>query len=399
MSTEQITIIGGGVIGCAIAYELSKLPRKEIFVLERNGEIKNNQSLRNSGVIHAGIYYPKNKEPLKAQFCVKGNRLLYDFCKEYEVPHKKTGKLVVATCEREEEYLDDILRTALDNDVPITKISGDEAKKMEPNVCVSSALYIPTSGIIEPSKLIATLEKLAKDNGVFFAPGNEVCGVNAKINLFEVISKCGNSMEKFETNILINAAGLYSDDIAKMINPESPYVMDPIRGESAKFYTIRKNIFVGMNVYPAPHGIDSTGKKMEVTLDEYKKLLDEKKVSRTVGVHLTPTFDITNNKQTVSIGPAPRGKVGKEDYGSELPLHPEKYYFERVKDFFPNLKSEDIELYQAGIRAKLKNYNDFVIERDPKYPGCINLIGIDSPGLTSSLAIAEYVRALVEQSN
>ena len=121
-----ITIIGGGVCGCAVAYELSKLPLGDIALLERNPKIRGeNQSSRNSGVIHAGIYYSRDKEPMKARFCVEGNRLLYEFCEEYGIPHKRTGKLVVATNPMEEEYLEDTLRIAQENGVPgVERIDG-----------------------------------------------------------------------------------------------------------------------------------------------------------------------------------------------------------------------------------------------------------------------------------
>ena len=154
----------------------------------------------------------------------------------------------------------------------------------------------------------------------------------------------------------------------------------------------------GMNVYPTPYGFyNDTGERAEVPFDEFQKLLKEGKISKTVGVHLTPTFDLVNGENvignTVTLGPTSTVGKGKEDYGSDL--HPEELYFRRVKDFFPNLKLEDISLHQAGIRAKLKDHYDFVVERDEKYPNCINLVGIDSPGLTSSLAIAKYVKEMM----
>ena len=147
------TIIGGGVVGCAIALEISREYNKNIVLIEKNRQIKGeNQSSRNSGVIHAGIYYDNNREPLKARLCVKGNDLLYKFCTKYNIPHKKTGKLVVAVNSLEEEYLEDLYRVALENNVPGIKIiDSKEVKKFEPNVRAISALYVPTSGIIEPT--------------------------------------------------------------------------------------------------------------------------------------------------------------------------------------------------------------------------------------------------------
>jgi len=398
-----ITIVGGGVIGCAIAYELSKSLESEIFLIEKNSNIRGeNQSSRNSGVIHAGIYYQKKKGPLKARFCVNGNKMLYEFCEKYDVPYNKTGKLVVATNQTEEEYLDDVLETALDNEVPnVKRITGKEAREFEPNINASSAIYVPTSGIVEPTELVNKLHKLAENDGAYFITGNKVIDVNPKKDLFQITTKSGDNLETFETRILINSAGLYSDEIAKMVNPNSSYEIEPVKGEAAKFYKTGKNgVFMnGMNIYPAPYGFyNENGEKAEVSFKEFLELLKDGKVTKTVGVHLTPTFDIKNGKyvvgETVTIGPSSTFGVGKEDYSHS---HPEEYYLQKVKDFFPNLKLEDIALHQTGIRAKLKDHYDFIIEKDSQYPNCINLIGIDSPGLTSSLAIAKYVKELVKE--
>jgi L-2-hydroxyglutarate oxidase LhgO len=400
-----ITIIGGGVVGCAVAYELSQHSDQDIFLIERNAKIRGeNQSSRNSGVIHAGIYYPKSRMPLKARFCVEGNRLLYEFCKEHNVSHKNTGKLLVATNPIEEESLVDVLKTAQDNGVPgIKLINGRKAKEYEPNVIATSALYVPTSGIIEATEYVNTLYKLAQGNGVHFVTGNEVINIDSRQAKFQVTTKSlNNATESFETEILINAAGLYSDDISRMVNSDSPYQMDPLRGEAAKFYkTRRANIAMnGLSVYPAPYGFyNATGEKAEVSFRELEKLVQSGKVTKTIGIHLTPTFDIVGDKyaigKTVTIGPTSTIGIKKDDYSSNL--YPPKYYLESIRRFFPNLKLEDIELHQAGIRAKLKGYSDFIIERNKKQPNFINLVGIDSPGLTSSLAIARYVRELIKK--
>jgi L-2-hydroxyglutarate oxidase LhgO len=402
MTRIKATIIGGGVIGCAVAYELSKYLKGEICLLEKNLRMMcENQSLRNSGVVHAGIYYPKKKEPLKAKLCVEGNKLLYDFCEEHEVQYKQTGKLVVANTDMEEEYLDDVLRIALGNGVPgIKKISRREALRMEPNVEVQSALYVPTSGIVEAAEFTQKLCSLAKLSGVYILPGNEVVDINVGKNTLEVRVNLGGVRTMFETEILINAAGLYSDEIAKIVNPESPYEIDPVRGESAKFYKSRREdiSMEEMNVYPAPYGYyTATGEKADVSLNKFKRLLEEGKITRTVGVHLTPTFNSVGEEnvigKTVIVGPIKTTKVGKEDYGFNL--KPEEKYLEMVKSFFPNLRKEDIQLHQTGIMAVLKRHPDFVIERDKKFPNCINLIGIDSPGLTASLAIGKYVMEML----
>lgn len=404
MSEEvPVLVVGGGVVGCAIAYELSRSIVDRVFVVERNGSIRGeNQSSRNSGVIHAGIYYPQKTCSLKARLCVEGNRMLYEFCEKHGVPYKKTGKLVVATNPREEEYLArDILMIAQENNVPdVAFISGREVKKLEPNVVATSALFVPTSGIVDATGLVNKLHMLAESRGAVFVTGTEVVNVAAKGEGFDITTRSGGTTETFEARFLINAAGLYSDRIAKMVNPDSPYEIDPVRGESAKFYkTKRADIFMsGMNVYPAPYGYyNNTGEKADVGFDEFRRLLDAGIVAKAVGIHLTPTFDVADGRyvlgSTVTVGPTTTVGIGREDYSSNL--READYYAAGVRRFFPHVRAEDLLPHQAGIRAKLKGHSDFVIERDERYPRCIHLVGIDSPGLTSSLSIASYVASLV----
>jgi len=397
-----ITIIGGGVCGCAIAYELSKLPVGDIALLERNAKIRGeNQSSRNSGVIHAGIYYPRDKEPLKARFCVEGNRLLYEFCEEYGIPHKRTGKLVAATNPMEEEYLEDTLRIARENGVPgVERIDGEKVREYEPNVLATSAIYVPSSGIIDATELVSRLHMLAECNGVMFGTGNEVVDVRAEGNRFVVVVKVRNTTDKIETRVLVNAAGLYSDIIMKMIDPRSPYRIVPIRGESARFYSSKRDDIAmnGMSVYPVPIGHFPDGRRLEVPFDEFQEMYLDGKVSKTTGIHLTPTLDLDAENhiigKTVTIGPAYSvGQIDREDYGHSVDA---PYYLNGVTSFFPGLELEDISLHQTGINAKLQAHSDFVIEKDPGYPNLVNLLGITSPGLTSALAIARYVRELLD---
>lgn len=398
----KITIIGAGVVGCAVAYQLSK-KHSEIFVIEKNSKVTaENQSSRNSGVIHAGIYYPQDEAPLKAKLCVAGNRMLYDFCQEFDVPCQKTGKLVMATETWHLDYLRDAFQIAQQNGVPGAKIiSSDDAKHMEPNVHCIQAAYFPTSGIVEPTQLVYRLFTLASQNGAYFLTQTEVIDVKAKQGYFEITTKTGNRIENFETEILINSAGLHADAIASMTDPDCPYQIFPVRGEMAKFYKTRQReiYHAGMNLYPVPHPLDAIGKKLIIPFDEFQKLFQAKKVLKTVGVHLTPTFDIIDGSyeigNMVTIGPATKRVSTREDYTQDL--YSPEYYFDAIHSFFPNLTVEAISLHQTGIQAKLKNHFDWVIAPDEKHPKCIQLIGIDSPGLTGCLAIGEYVGELLAE--
>ena len=380
MEKIQITIVGGGVVGCAIAWKLSKKYR-DIFVFEKNPFLGDEQSGRNSGVIHAGIYY--KDEPLKQRLCVRGKELLYDFCEKNNVPAFRTGKFIVAVKQKEEKFVEGYFTHAKNHGVPVEIVDEGFVKKREPNVNCRCALWSPTTGIVDSAGFLKALSKLASHNGVEFLTNTEVVDINPQSKGFLVKVKYKNGGEEtFISEVVINSAGLYSDEIARKINPESSYEIIPVRGEYYYFdSSLREEIhFNGTNIYQVqkPYYID--GRKYQA-----------------IGIHLTPTFEIQKSSYKISskvlIGPTSTPVSEKDDY-SKNRSEPERFY-EGVKDFFPNLEISDFKMDYAGNRAKLKIGNDFVIEKDSKYSGAINLIGIDSPGLTSCLAIAEYIQQLL----
>ena len=392
-----VTIAGAGVVGCAISYELSKELNGNIVVIEKNNSVKGeNQSSRNSGVIHAGIFYDKTFGPLKSRLCVEGNRMLYDFCERTMVPYRRCGKLVVATNQLEEEYLEDVIRIADENGTEgIEVLDKKQAKEMEPNISAVSAVHVPSSGIVEPTGLVEAFSRLAQDNGAIFLTSNELTAITPdKKDGFEIEIKSASGKEKFKTKIFINSAGLFSDDVAKMLDPGSIYEMEPVKGEAAKFFPSRRSgiNLNGKSIYPVPFGYLPDGERLNVPFKQFLELFRQHKVTKSVGVHLSPTFDTAGN---FMIGPAYSKPESRHDY---KPFRTEEYFLEKVLPFFPGLRLEDISLYQAGIRAKLKDHYDFVIERDSNYPAFINLTGIDSPGLTSSPAIAKYVTKIVKET-
>ncbi len=396
MNRVPLTIVGGGAVGLALADELSP-SIENIVLLERNVRIPGeNQSSRSSGVVHAGIYYDHRVTPLKAELCPQGNELLYAVCPTLDVPIRRTGKLLMITDALAEEYVDDAHRVAVENGVPgLEKMSIDRARELEPNVHGIGALYVPSSGIVDAAALVNALARRAERNGTSILRGNTVVAISPKAGYFEVttVTAGKDRPETFESEVVINAAGLYADEIARMVNPASPYEIVPTRGESAKFYATRHPgiSMKGLNVYPAPYAYDNTtGERLPIPLAEANKLVAEGKATKTTGIHLTPTFDEQGGiSSTVTIGPAKTVGMGKEDYGSKL--KPPSYYQERVHPFFPGLQVDDIELHQTGIMAVLKGHPDWVIERDPRSHNMINLLGIDSPGLTSIFSIARYV--------
>lgn len=403
-SVSDVVIIGAGAVGCAIAYTLAKTGKYRIIVLEKNDTVPGrNQSARNAGVIHGGIYYPKDREPLKAQLCVRGNALLYEFCDRYHVPHKNVGKLVIATNPQQEEYLEYILNIAKENGVPgIKMITGEEVRRLEPNVRASCALHVPSSGLLEPDALVSAYASLAKLHGAVFVTGTEVTNVRANkqgltVEATRTPSRKDSPFMKglsFSADVLINAAGLWSDDIARMTDPTLPYTIDPVRGELA-MYTSEVDTAVGMNIYQAPYGYwNDTGEKADVPVAEFERLMKEGKITRTVGVHLTPTFEKVRTggwkvSKAVAVGPLKTVGKGKDNYEGDR--RKSEDYIQKVSHFFPTLQADALSGRYTGIMAVLPDHYDFVIQRDKIHANVIHLIGIDSPGLTSSLAIGEYV--------
>ena len=291
----NIAIIGGGIIGCCLAFELAK-NYEDIYVFEKNPGITKgeNQSSRNSGVLHAGIYYEQDIRPLKGRLCVEGNRLWVEFARKHQLPCMQTGKLMVANDEAESHMLEKYLLQAKANRVPgVRKIGANEVKQREPNVCAHAALLVPTSGIIEPTALLHQVYASASNRGVNFMIETEV--VDLELSDAEVsahIRYRDGQQDRIQANTVINAAGVHAVDIARRIDPQIPIKPAFIRGDSYKFYRNRRpQLFLrGMNVYPTPIVVHSpTGRHL------------------TVGVHLTPTFDMIDGEMEigdmVTVGP------------------------------------------------------------------------------------------------
>lgn len=403
---KSVTIIGGGIVGTTIAYELSNLGFSNITVIEKNKTIPGlNQSSTNEGSIHSGIYYPKDIMPLKAKLCVTGNDLMYEFLEENGLPYKKVGKLIIATNAKEEEYLDFFFTIGIENGIKgIRKITSEEVKKLEPNVeNVTAALIVPSTGVTSPNGLIKAVKAKAEKNGVSFVLGSKVISITAELESFLLDVVSDEATAVFQTHVLINSAGLYSDQVAKMVNPEFAYEIDAVRGEFYQFdKSVRPDIHMnGMHVYQPPYCYITENGKMkivDVSVKELPTLLREGKVVITAGVHLSPTYDEVNGEyklmNTTTISPLKTTGLGKEDYTSHL--RPASDFIERVHYFFPHLNEADISPDHTGIMAPLKGFRDFVIEKDTRYPNCIHLVGMESPAWTSCFAIAKHVSEMLK---
>lgn len=369
MEKTDITIIGAGVIGLAIAYTLAD-DNKDIIVLERHDSFGKETSSRNSEVIHAGLYYPKNS--LKSETCIRGKALLYRLCSEHNIPHRKTGKILVAQDNIEIDKLQDIYQNASECGVNNLSFLDKRAlRDEEPAIRAEKGLLSPDTGIIDSHSLMKFFHDHAARRNVNFAFNIEAQGIEKRGSSYEVnVKEPGGDSFTFRTGTVINAAGLNSDGIAEMAGLDTEKYSYRIHYCKGQYFRLRApgKFPVTRPVYPPPTDID-------------------------LGIHLTP--DLAGGFR---LGPDAKyvDEINYDVDGSASEL-----FFRSVSRFLPSLDKSDLIPDTSGIRPKLQAedepFRDFVIceESDKGAENFINLIGIESPGLTSCLAIAERVKDLI----
>jgi L-2-hydroxyglutarate oxidase LhgO len=366
----NITIIGAGVVGLAIAAQLSE-KYKGVYVLEKNQKFGQETSSRNSEVIHSGIYYPTNS--LKAKLCVRGNAMLYNFCNQKNVSFNKCGKIMVATSSREVTELEKVLNQSQINGVTDgVRITANEIKRLEPNINALEGLFFPSTGVIDSHGLMKQLLTDTMVNGGEVVFCSEVVNIKKNKKGYQVEVNDSQGGFTFTTNTVINSAGLWSDRISELAGISDPHYK--IHFWKGEYFSVGngKNKLVNRLIYPVP-------------------------LKNTTGLGIHATIDLNKG---LKLGPNAIYLDGQEFEYSVDKTHLNSFY-ESAKTFFPFLEEDDLRPDQAGIRPKLQKpgdtVRDFVIknEADRGFPNFINLIGIESPGLTSCLSIAEYVRSLL----
>lgn len=365
-----ITIIGAGVIGLAIAERASGKFR-DVFVIEKHTTFGQETSSRNSEVIHAGIYYPAGS--LKAKLCVEGKNLLYDFCIKHDIPYNNCGKLIVATNEDEISVIDGIKKTAAGNGVDLEILDREQIRDKEPEIFALKALFSPTTGIVDSHSLMKRFETNIVSNGALIAYGTEVKAIRKITGGYEitVFDSSGKGFT-FTTRIVINSAGLESDKISEMAGMHDPDLsISFCKGEYFRVLP-PKNRLLKHLIYPVPH-TNLEGIGIHVTLDMGG------------GVKLGP--DVTYLESNICDYKVNPGK--------------QEAFWKSARKFLPFLELQDIAPDMAGIRPKIQKpgepVRDFYIREESGRgnPGFINLIGMESPGLTSCIAISEYVLSLI----
>lgn len=365
----EVAVIGGGIVGLAIASEVAQ--KRQTVLIEKHENHGEETSSRNSEVIHAGIYYPKDS--LKARFCVEGNKLIYDLCMKNNIPFKKIGKLIVVFS-GEESLLETLLEKGKNNGAEGLEIIGREKiKLLEPNAKGDIALYSPSSGIVDVHALMAFLESAARSRECLFAYNSEVVGIEKENGSYKIKVSAGKENYTFSSRVVVNSAGLNADKIVQLVGIDtiaSHYKLHYCKGE----YFYVKNSVGKINhlVYPLPH-----------------------ENLRGLGIH--SSLDMSG---LLRLGPN-AFYVGEIDYNVNESHRQE--FFESSKLLFDFINEEDLSMGFAGIRPKLQgpndDFRDFIInhETEKGFPGLINLLGIESPGLTASPAIAKHVSRIVDE--
>lgn len=353
-------IIGGGVVGTAVATELTRR-FESVVLLEAGPRLGEGISSRNSGVIHAGLYYSKNS--LKSELCISGQEYLYEWCKVQEVPHARLGKWIIAQ-PGEEGWLEALNKNAIECGAKgIGPILSKEKTDLD-DVHFKVAFFSESTGIVDAAELVQSFSKDAELRGLLIFKQAGATRIERAVNEFEVHT---SSIDTgiLVTPIVVNAAGLEADRVAKLVGVEK-YELFPCRGDYFKLRTNRrfKNLIYPVKVPGAPG----------------------------LGIHIT--VDLGG---AVKLGPDAEYVHSRDDFSlSELEVERKiKKFAKAVSRYLPSIDARDLFYDTCGIRPKLnpKKDEDFVISQD--LPGFINLLGIESPGLTSSLSIAKRVAKML----
>jgi L-2-hydroxyglutarate oxidase LhgO len=361
METIDVAVIGGGVTGLASAAAIAGRGAS-ICVLERHARPGMDTSTHNSGVIHAGIYYPTGS--LKARMCCEGRRLMYEFCGVHDVPHQHCGKVIVAANAQELPALEALFALGVQNGVEgLEMVDAAFVARREPHVHAVAAIHSPETGIVNAEELVKALLKVAAAAGAIFLAGTRL--LDAVLHPEGIVLRTEH--ETILARQVVNAAGLFADDVSRMLGGET-FTIYPARGEYAEL-TPAKRSLVNSLVYPLPH-------------------------DHGLGVHLMKTTG-----GAVWLGPTVHYQERKDDYeGGRLPV---EAFLEPARRLLPEVTLADLRLSGSGIRAKLQPpdgpVEDFLIRRDLVNDRVVQASGIDSPGLTSCLAVGKLVGAIVAE--
>jgi len=377
MDHIEVVVVGAGVVGLAIARELV-LHGKSVLLLEKEQSFGMSTSSRNSEVIHAGIYYPKDS--LKANLCVQGNRLLYSYAKERGVPFNNYGKLIVACTSAEQAALEQIWHRAQENGVPgLKRMTQSSIQQIEPELNALEGIYSPTTGIIDShSYMLSLLGDFENAGGVIsYRTTFEHAQLLNQSERWVITLKSGEDAEVFEMSCddLINCAGLGAVEVAKKIDGLLPLHIPEAYFVKGNYFSLSGKTPFHHLIYPVP---EQAGLGVHLTLDLNGR------------AKFGPDVELidTTDEQAINYAVDP-SRVG--------------HFEKQIRQYWPGLPSNSLTPDYSGVRPKIKMNSiveaDFRIANAERHgvPGLINLFGIESPGLTASLAIAQKVQKLLEE--
>ena len=369
MADAALTVIGGGVVGLAVAAELAQRVTP-VYVLERNTRYGTETSSRNSEVIHAGIYYAHGS--LKARFCVEGKMLIYELCEKHALPHRRITKIITATQPSELEELDRLQAMGTANGVELRRLSAAQVADLEPNIRTVGGLLSPSTGIVNAHGLMDYFYHTALSRGATVQFRSTVVGLEKRRGDFAVTVDEGGALTTFTSERVVNAAGLDADTIAGLAGIDLDAAGYRLHWCKGSYFSVSgpPSRSVSRLVYPVP-------------------------TKHSLGVHVV--LDLSGR---LRFGPDVEFlETRTQDYAVEEEKR--SAFGESARRILPQVNDEDLEPDIAGIRPKLQRAGepprDFVIreEGDRGLSGLVNLIGIESPGLTAAPAIAHYVARLL----
>ena len=364
MDQVECVVIGAGVVGLAVARALSMAGR-EVMVLEAADAIGTGTSSRNSEVIHAGIYYPAGS--LKARLCVQGKAMLYDYCEARSIGHRRCGKLIVATSEAEVPLLAGIIAKAAANGVnDLVLLTREQARALEPQLECVAAIHSPSTGIVDSHALMLSLQGELEASGGIVVLNTAVALVECTQEAITIVANDGTQLR---VNTVVNAAGLHAPALARRFQGLPAAHIPPAFFAKGNYFTLAGRSPFSRLIYPVPQAAG-------------------------LGVHLT--IDLGGQAK---FGPDVQWVDAADDLAVD-PARGDAFYAE-VRKYWPGLLDGTLVPGYAGIRPKINGPHeaarDFMIHgpADHGVRGLVNLFGIESPGLTSSLAIANYVTELL----
>ncbi|MGA9116198.1 MAG: NAD(P)/FAD-dependent oxidoreductase [Bacteroidota bacterium] len=371
MPDVAVTVIGAGVVGLAVGAEVAR-HFSPVFILERRHHYGEETSSRNSEVIHAGLYYPHGS--LKALLCVRGRRMLYELCARHLIPHSRLTKVITATCAEELPELERLYRHGLENGVELRMLSAREVHALEPHIATAGGILSPETGIISAHRLMDYFYHTARERGADVQLRCEVAGVEPLAEGFRVAVREGGELSFFTTERVVNAAGLESDTIAASAGIDVDAAGYRLRYCKGSYFALTgpASRLIHRLVYPIPP-------------------------RESLGVHA-----VVDLGGRVKFGPDVEYLAGRSlGYGVEEAKRPA--FAAAIRRILPSVRDEDLTPDTSGIRAKLQGpgepVRDFIIrdESDRGLPGLVNLVGIESPGLTASPAIAGLVLEIIRE--